>query len=381
MSDEATAQNTTKKILVVVTLIALSAIAGLIAFIVVIGMFLGGGSEGNTTAGAACTPGDANTAGAVMPPEYEDFIVAAASESRFSPAVIAAQLEHESGFNPQAQSPAGAKGIAQFMGPAWETFGNGGDIWDPEDAIAAQGRYMAYLRDFMDDHARDEEHLLELVLAGYNAGQGAVRKFGYDLDRMFQSGGYRSETKPYVENIKAAAAGDYTSDCEHGGGAVPEGDIVEASMHLAWDKQVKLPFSGASNHGREAAKPEFVEASPAINNDIHTAYFTDCGVFVATAVILSGVDPDFPVRGTSVQLNYLQNSSKYDVFIPSNEGELQAGDILIVPGHIYIYTGERHEGIDGRAQGASLYTRPPSGHHFYLSDSRGAYFAARYVEG
>lgn len=172
-----------------------------------------------------------------------------------------------------------------------------------------------------------------------------------------------------------------TAFCEHSGGDVPEGDITEASMHLAWDKQVKLPYSGASHHGQEAAKPEFVEASTSINNDIHTAYFTDCGVFAATAIISSGVDPDFPVRGTSVQLNYLQNSSKYEVFIPSNEGELQSGDILIVPGHIYIYTGERHEGSDGRAQGASLYTRPPSGHHFYLSDSRGAYYAARYVGG
>ena len=363
---------------------SLTFIGGLIFLLIIIAGAVGGGSSESTSAGPACTPGEASDAGVMIPPEYEEYVVAAASEARFSPAVLAAQLEHESGFNENAESPVGAKGIAQFMDDTWATFGNGGDVWNPEDAIAAQGRYMAYLRDFMDDHAENEEHLLELVLAGYNAGQGAVRNFDYDLERMFQSGGYRSETKPYVENIKAAATGDYTSDCEHAAGAegdVPEGYIIEALMHLAWDEKVELPHSSASNHGREDAKPEFVEASTAINNDIHTAYFTDCGVFVATAVISSGVDPDFPVRGTSAQLAYLSNSEKYEFFTPSNEGELQSGDILIVPGHIYIYTGERHEGTDGRAQGASLYTRPPSGHDFYLSDSRGAYQAARYVGG
>src|SRR5699024_10802019 len=98
-------------------------------------------------------------------------------------------------------------------------------------------------------------------------------------------------------------------------------------------------------------------------------------------LISSGVDPDFPVRGTSIQLNYLRNSDKYEFFTPTNEGELQSGDILIRPGHIYLYTGERHDGSDGRALGASLYTRPPSGHHLYLSDSLGTYQAARYVGG
>lgn len=385
MSTEATKGNSTGKTVAITIAVVIAAIAaGLLFVIIVLGAALGGSSATNTSAGAACTPGNSTSAGIAVPTEYEESINGAASESGFSPNVIASQLEHESGFNEEAESPVGAKGIAQFMDGTWATFGNGGDVWNPEDAIAAQGRYMAYLRDFMEDHAQGEEHLLELVLAGYNAGQGAVRNFDYDLDRMFQSGGYRSETKPYVENIKAAAAGDYTSDCSHsgaGGGDVPEGDITEASMHLAWDTQVKLPHSAASNHGREAAKTEFVEASTTINSDIHTAYFTDCGVFAATAIISSGVDQNFPVRGTSIQLNYLQNNSQWEVFTPSNEGELQSGDILIIPGHIYIYTGERHEALDGRAQGASLYTRPPSGHHFYLSDSRGAYYAARYVGG
>src|SRR5699024_2040622 len=150
------ANNSGLKIIIGVAAIFLTLVAGLIFLIITIASISGGSSASSTSAGAACTPGDTSSSGVVIPPEYEDYIAAAASESRFSPGVIAAQLEHESGFDPNAESPAGAKGIAQFMGPAWETFGNGGDIWNPEDAIAAQGRYMAYLRDFMDDHARDE---------------------------------------------------------------------------------------------------------------------------------------------------------------------------------------------------------------------------------
>ncbi|MDN6498894.1 MAG: hypothetical protein L0K44_03950, partial [Yaniella sp.] len=79
------------------------------------------------------------------------------------------------------------------------------------------------------------------------------------------------------------------------------------------------------------------------------------------------------------QQSYLRNSDKYETFYPSSEGDLQSGDILFLNGHIFIYTGERHTGSDGRSQGASLSTRPPSGHHTYLSDGRGGYEVARLV--
>lgn len=382
MSDQTTAKgNTGTRIAVGALVFVLAGFMGFVLLVVMIGGMFASNSESSSAETPACTASATSSAGVQIPAEYQDYIDTAATEAGFSSGVIAAQLQQESGFDPTAVSPANAKGMAQFRDAAWQEFGNGGDPFDPEDAIAAQGRYMKYLRDFMKDHARDEEHLLELVLAGYNAGQGAVASYNYDLDEMFKVGGYKTETKPYVENIKAAAEGNYTSDCEHSGGAAPDGDIVESAMYLAWDERVVLPQSYAHDYGRDAAKPEFVETSTSINNDTHTAYFTDCGVYVATVMISSGTDPDFPTRGTGIQLSYLQNSSKYEVFTPSNEGELEPGDILIRPGHIYLYTGERHEGIDGRAQGASLSTRPPSGHHVYLSDSGGAYSVARYVGG
>lgn len=344
-----------------------------------------GGTE--PAGGAVCVPSgaDGDSSGATgtvnIPDEYVSSVEDAAAESGFSANVIGAQIQAESNWNPNARSPVGAMGAAQFMPGTWESFGDGGDPWDAHDSIAAQGRYMKYLRDFMEPHADDEEHLLRLVLAGYNAGQGNVQKYNFDLDVMLTVGGFRSETKPYIERIIAASDGDYTSDCEPSGagGDVPTGDVVEASMYLAWDNMVTLPSSMAHGYGRSAAKPEFVEVSTSINPDTHTAYFTDCGVFVSTVMRSSGADESFPIRGTAVMQSYLRGSDKYETFHPSSVGDLQSGDILFLNGHIFIYTGERHSGIDGSSQGASLSTRPPSGHITYLSDNRGGYEVARLV--
>lgn len=323
-----------------------------------------------------CTT-DGSSSSVEIPEEYLDEVEDAASASGLSPEIIAAQIAQESSWDPSAESPAGARGIAQFMPETWQEWGEG-DIEDPEDSIRAQGEYMGYLMDHMEDHAEDEEHQVELALAGYNAGHGAVLSYGYDLDDMFEE---VSETAHYVPTITSAAEGDYTADCRPGGGAVPEGDIVEASMALAHEEEVTLEYSASPRHGEDAAKEAFVDASQDLPNDVNTAYFTDCGVFVATAMRSSGADPEFQPRGTDAQLSYLQSSDKYEVFRPSSEGELEPGDVLIIPGHIYLYTGQRHSGEDGRAQGASLYTRPPSGHYFYLSDNRGDYYAARLKDG
>lgn len=379
MTEQPASGGTGGKLLIILGVALALGVGGLLLLLVMIAGMAGGGNSGGS-ASPACTPGDSENAGIEVPDEYEEYLSEAAAESGFSVEVIAAQIQHESSWNPEAESPAGAQGIAQFMPETWESFGEGGDVFNPEDAIAAQGRYMGYLRDFMEDHADDEEHLLELALAGYNAGEGAVQDNDFDLDALYDAApGYANETRPYVANIRAAAEGNYSSGCTHAGD-VPSGDITEAATHLAWDDKVTLPHSSAADHGREAAKEEYVEAADSINSDRHTAYYTDCGVFVATVMLTANIDPQFPSRGTSQQLSYLSNSDDYEFFTPESEGELESGDILIADGHVYIYTGERHSGADGRALGASLYTRPPSGHDFYLTDNvNGQYYAARFT--
>nr|MBA2462722.1 lytic transglycosylase domain-containing protein [Actinomycetota bacterium] len=73
----------------------------------------------------------------------------------------------ESNFNPFAVSPAGARGVAQFMPATARAYGLK-DAFDPAQAIDAQGRLM---RDLMRRFAS-----VPLALAAYNAGPAAVAR-------------------------------------------------------------------------------------------------------------------------------------------------------------------------------------------------------------
>lgn len=98
-----------------------------------------------------------------------------------------AQIQAESNFDPQAVSPAGAQGLAQFMPATWRQYGHG-DPFDPSDAMDAYCRYMTYLLNrYNGDYV--------LATAAYNAGPG----------RVDQAGGVPNiaETRNYVARIQA----------------------------------------------------------------------------------------------------------------------------------------------------------------------------------
>ena len=67
--------------------------------------------------------------------------------------------------------------------------------------------------------------------------------------------------------------------------------------------------------------------------------WTDCGRFVATVMHMSGADPDYPDVYTPTQENYLRTSGKYEVHDDWDVSKLQPGDILIGPGHTYLFVG------------------------------------------
>ncbi|MFF9677655.1 lytic transglycosylase domain-containing protein, partial [Streptomyces eurythermus] len=98
-----------------------------------------------------------------------------------NPALLAAQLYQESGFNPTAQSHAAAQGIAQFIPGTWATHGIDGDgdgdrdVWDPKDAIPSAAAYDCALASYVKDVGGN---LTENMLASYNAGAYAVIKYG-----------------------------------------------------------------------------------------------------------------------------------------------------------------------------------------------------------
>lgn len=100
--------------------------------------------------------------------------------SAINPALLAAQLYQESGFNPNAKSPASAQGIAQFIPATWATHGIDGDgdgdrdVWDPNDAIPSAATYDCQLASYVKDVPGN---VSDNMLAAYNAGAYAVIKY------------------------------------------------------------------------------------------------------------------------------------------------------------------------------------------------------------
>ena len=107
----------------------------------------------------------ATTLPSFVPSQYREPLLSSGTRWNVSPALLAAQLMAESGFDPNAGSPAGAQGIAQFMPGTAAAYGLA-NPFDPVAAIDAQAHLMSdLLRQFGSP---------ELALAAYNAGPGAV---------------------------------------------------------------------------------------------------------------------------------------------------------------------------------------------------------------
>jgi soluble lytic murein transglycosylase-like protein len=106
---------------------------------------------------------------AFVPERYVAPISRAAQRWNVSATLLAAQLQQESGFDPTAVSPAGARGIAQFMPATGAAYGLH-DPFDPEAAIDAQAHLM-------DDLLR-RFGAVPLALAAYNAGPAPVAACG-----------------------------------------------------------------------------------------------------------------------------------------------------------------------------------------------------------
>jgi soluble lytic murein transglycosylase-like protein len=85
------------------------------------------------------------------------------------PRFIHAVIWQESKYDPDARSHAGAQGLMQLMPATAKRFGCD-DVSDPEKNIEAGTKYLSWLLKRFDGN-------VELALAGYNAGEGAVDKY------------------------------------------------------------------------------------------------------------------------------------------------------------------------------------------------------------
>jgi soluble lytic murein transglycosylase-like protein len=114
---------------------------------------------------------------------YGDIIDAVATAEGVDPDIVKAVIAVESAYKPRARSPKGAMGLMQLM-PATARQYAVKDPYDPRANVAAGVKHLKSLMDRFD---------LRLALAAYNAGEGAVQRFGGIPP-------YR-ETRAYVSRI------------------------------------------------------------------------------------------------------------------------------------------------------------------------------------
>lgn len=127
--------------------------------------------------------------------QYEPLILEHATAHAVRPDLVRAVIQAESAFNRFARSPKGAMGLMQLM-PATAAELGVTDPYDPEQNIRGG---VAYLRSLLTKYDHNEE----LALAAYNAGPGAVEKYGAVPP-------YR-ETRNYIERIREQADVSQTS--------------------------------------------------------------------------------------------------------------------------------------------------------------------------
>ncbi|WP_448575579.1 peptidoglycan DD-metalloendopeptidase family protein [Thermomicrobium sp.] len=118
----------------------------------------------------AAPTGSAQGIARILALPYGQAIVQAAQRYGLDPALLAAMVKIESGFDPRAVSPAGAKGLLQLMDTTAAMLG----VRDPFDPTQNLDGGARYFRQLLERFGGD----VALALAAYNAGPGAVERAG-----------------------------------------------------------------------------------------------------------------------------------------------------------------------------------------------------------
>jgi soluble lytic murein transglycosylase-like protein len=116
------------------------------------------------------TQSTADLGGTGSTSQYDPLIEQAAARYGIDPAVLHGLIQQESGFDPEAQSSAGAAGLTQLMPGTASSLGVANPL-NPAESIEGGARYLSQMMSRFGGNTED-------ALAAYNAGPGAVQQYG-----------------------------------------------------------------------------------------------------------------------------------------------------------------------------------------------------------
>lgn len=263
-----------------------------------------------------------------VPPEFVKWLQLAAQEcEEFTAPLAGAQIKQEGNFQPHGANHAGARGYTQFIPGTWAVWGfkvddqgrkvgpaGGGDPNTIGDAVMAQARYMCAI--FANQRpliasGQIKGDPVELALAGYNAGEGAVQRFGGVPPY--------AETQHYVKIIRqfeqemTAPGGEGAFQADPNG---PLGEqIVAAAMSYRGQPYV---WGGGDINGPTTgvAHPQN-PGGPGL----------DCSGLTTVAIYKASGGKITPPRTAEAQLGWTT---------PVPIDQVQPGDLLFSPGHVAI---------------------------------------------
>jgi soluble lytic murein transglycosylase-like protein len=122
--------------------------------------------------------------------KYSELIAQAAADYGVDEKLLHAVIQAESSYNPHAVSPVGAVGLMQLMPGTAERYGvRAEDRTDPAESIKGGARYLRDLLKMFDSDVK-------LAVAGYNAGENAVKRYNNSVPPY-------PETQNYVAQVLA----------------------------------------------------------------------------------------------------------------------------------------------------------------------------------
>lgn len=172
---------------------------------------------------------------------FDSFIRASATRHGVDPALLKAMMHTESAFNPNARSPVGAQGLMQLM-PATARRFSVSNPWNPAENIEGSAKYLAWL-------LRRFHNNVEHAVAGYNAGEGNVDKYG-GIPPF-------KETRNYVKKVMSRYHSLYKNDS-----GLMAGKTTTATTNNNYSAQ---PVSYATLNNRNSSATNASYANSAYN--------------------------------------------------------------------------------------------------------------------